>query len=592
MAWNDLPPKSEELSPQSKWSDLPPDQELKPKSAFSISKRGLLKGVAEALPVAGSLAGGAVGFLSPIPGGTIAGGALGAAGGKALENIIEGQLLNEPKSTAELVIEPLKEGAIDVVAGKGAQLVGKGLLAAGRGVKSLIAEPAIEQMKIFGAPAIQNADEVIAAGKRLGVTPTRGMLTDEKAVQNLESGLSQGAWRTGTRLRKQLTDVGRGLIKAGEETFERTGAPTSLESAQLAKKSMAGKLQSAVEPAVEIYKRIESETPFIEIGEKSARAIAKNIEGLPFAKIVGSSEASFAKNIAETVRMSKSLDEIRNVRSYVGKILGDRNASPTMKQTAGEIYGRLSRLEQNSITRAALAAAKSPQHGRAVAKQMLGEIKQANKIYAEASKLTQDLAQSVGLGKVQNYADFIRKVEAMPDEKFLTKFFNTQNYKALKEFQTQFPQAFDALKVAKQAEIYNQSVYKGELSVPSLIRNAKKLSPEVKELVFGKDAVAKLNDMELVANRIYQKVGPSGTPEGMAILEFNPLSPGSWYREFGNSVKKAMLDRPELFRKGAERLGRIGKPLSQESAKKYQTIELGLRQLTRLPDDKVMGSDQ
>lgn len=534
------------------------------------SGSGFLMGAAQALPFAGGALGGLVGSgLGPA--GTAVGAGLGAAGGKALENVIKTQVFGEEKSPVELYTEPVTEGLLDatltgagVAAAKGVGAVVRG----GRGILSkYMAKPMVSKMKDMGAPMVENADDILSAASRLNVKPTRGMLTSSPGYQKLESTLAQSPSGVGQEMADQFKNLRKGLQESSETLLPSKGQ-TAIEASETAKGLIQKSIEKSIEPAVEVYKRIENEVPFMDLSTKSTQAIARNIENLPFAKISGSQESSFAKQMAENVRSIKTVDELRNLKSYVGKLLGDKGTSSTMKSTAGEIYGRLSKMEQNAITRAALSAAKSPQHGRAVAKQMIGEIKGANQIYSQVSNDLKDLAQKVGMGKVQNYADFAQKMNDMSDEKFVAKFFNPGNYKALLSFQKQFPQGFETLKAAKMGELYRDSVVKGEISPQALIRNAEKLSPEVQTLLFGPEGVKKLKDIKTVYNAIYSKAGPSGTPEGMALREFSLLRPSTWYRTLEDSATKYMLERPELFEKGAKVLekGLMPPPVAPKAA--------------------------
>lgn len=100
-------------------------------------KSGLLKSSLETLPAAGAMFGGAAGFASPVPGGTLVGSGLGAYLGKALENVGEKYLLDEEKTRPEIYAEPVGE-ALSAIAGEGAgQIAGKVLGGLKTGLKSV-----------------------------------------------------------------------------------------------------------------------------------------------------------------------------------------------------------------------------------------------------------------------------------------------------------------------------------------------------------------------------------------------------------------------------------------------------------------------
>lgn len=548
-------------------------QEFNPDAYLASTEMGTgekwARGALKALPAAGSMVGGVVGSALG-PAGTFGGGLLGAGAGRALQNVGEG-LLGDQQTREQIYTEPIKDIALEAAGAGAAGLLGK---AAGIGAK-YVKEPAEKLLGRLGTPAKQSAPLVQEAGERLGVAPTRGMLVDDSFVQKMESGLAQTPTVSGQAVKDQLENVNKGLMKAGEESLSFGKTPESaIQLSQKAKGAAKAQILKDIEPAAEIYKKIEGDARAIAIGPVSKERIAKNIENLPFAKIKGSPASGYAKQIAENLKGVQSLEELRNLRSYVGKSLDDQNLSPSMRDTATEMYARLSKLEQNSITRSALEAAANPRHGRSVAKEMLKELQQANKTYSNVSKSLQEIAKNSGMGKVQSYGDFIRKMEALPDEKFVSRLFNPANVKNLKAVKKQFPEAYEALRQAKVSEIYNKSVTKGEVSIPKLLANAKKMSPEARELVFGKQSDEVIKDIEMVYNSMYQKVGPSGTPEGREFVAFIPYGPTRWYEELSASARKHILDNPEKFR------GHYDKVVARELNRKIPK-----NNLTRMADE-------
>lgn len=529
-----------------------------------VSVRGLLMGATETLPMVGGLLGGVLGAPAG-PVGMGGGAALGAAGGKALENIIEAQFFDQDKTRSQLWTDPAKEAAFELGSLGVAQMAGgaKGLLRKGY-------EAATKPFRKMATPIKEGGEELIKAGERIGVEPTRGMLTGEATIQRTESALAQSPTSAGQEVLSRLEDVDKGLLRASEEALSAGKTPlTKIQMAEQARKAMGSKIEKAFEPAAKVYERIASETPYVDVAKKGMKAISKNIKNLPYAKIVGSQESAFAKQIGKNLDKIKTLDELRNLRSYVGKQLSDPNVSHTMKQTAGEIYGRLSRAEQRAITREAIKAARNAKHGQTLAGEMIREIKDANKVYSRVSKDLQSLAQKIGMKRPKNYADFMRNLEQIPDEKFMDKFFNPNNIKALKEFQSQFPEAFDQIRKSRIADVYEKSLTKGEVSIPKLLNRVKRMTPEARKLIFGEGSDQKLKDIETVYNATYKKLGPSGTPEGNVWMALKPTKYlTNWLNEWSDAAKKHMLDNPDQFMKMREGyLKRLAERQIPQSAK-------------------------
>lgn len=150
---------SEEFDPKKYAEEAAKEEEFDPK-AYAINAvksepesttKALIRQGVKALPVAGSLIGGAVAGGGTLGTMSIPGSAMGAAGGKILQNAIEQNYLDEPKTVEDYTIEPAKEAAFDYfgnkvvgpVIGYGAQKIGEGLGHLAAGV-SKIPYPVIE----------------------------------------------------------------------------------------------------------------------------------------------------------------------------------------------------------------------------------------------------------------------------------------------------------------------------------------------------------------------------------------------------------------------------------------------------------------
>ena len=125
-------PKQEEAGPWSEYQ-APPIEEEKP----LVTGKGLLKGALESLPMAGSMVGGALGFASPVPGGTIMGAGLGGGAGKALQNIGEKYLLGEEKTRGQIYADPALATLEGTTAEMGGQLIAPAAKLVGEGVKKV-----------------------------------------------------------------------------------------------------------------------------------------------------------------------------------------------------------------------------------------------------------------------------------------------------------------------------------------------------------------------------------------------------------------------------------------------------------------------
>jgi len=97
---------------------------------LGTTPRGIIQGGLNALPMAGMVAGGAVGTAAEPGAGSLVGAGLGSAGGEALKNLGEQYILGQDKTRADIYGNVAKAGVEGAAAEAGGKLLGKGIEAA------------------------------------------------------------------------------------------------------------------------------------------------------------------------------------------------------------------------------------------------------------------------------------------------------------------------------------------------------------------------------------------------------------------------------------------------------------------------------
>lgn len=592
MSWKDRAIKeSEVISSKSSWKD----RAIKEDEDKGITLEGLARGAVQTLPAVGGVLGGLAGTaLGPV--GLLGGGALGAGAGKALENVLESQLFGDEKTRQQIYSDPINEMSAEIVAPAILKPV-VGALRAGRSflTKGTL-EPAENLAMKLQDTVSPRADRILEAAKTFDVTPTQGMLSDSPQIRGIESSLSQQPSTVGVNLKQNIDDIFSGVTKkvGGLSPDE---ALTPVQAGIAARKQIGEELALKTKSAVDFYNSIESTRDAIPINDIAKFRIADNISKLPGSKIAGSAEKSFLNNMSNSLLNLESLTDLKDLRTYAGNIARDKAASPNMRNAAGEVVDRLNRLERSSILRAAKDT--GLKNGEAFGVELINEIKSANKTYAKASQEVKEIAQGMGL-KVRNYQDFVRKIGDIDDEKILGKMFNENSTKTLLKMQKSFPKTYELLRKAKISEMYKNAVVQngvneGELNVKKLLNSVEKLSDESRELIFGKDASKILKDAKTVLASIPEKMGPSGTPQGLMVQEFNLFNPMTWYREIMDQAKKITLDNPGLTRGLAERGKKRAYMKIMEDSPILKDIEnkkFLLRKGGLLQSDRILNEDE
>lgn len=543
--------KSKKKPWEEDWGDIAEVEKSAPapkESPSFMTKEGLKEGLLKSIPIATSAGMGLLGSgLGPA--GTLAGVGMGGAAGKYIEDAIRTQLL-EQKGEENLHTKALQEAAGSVVGEGVGGLLAKGLGGAGKYLSEYLGS------------AKPNAGAITQAAKKIGAPTTPGLLSDSELVQGIESSLIQSPTLAGKALGKKTKGIDKAMNEASELVLQKgakEGIPlsqyeTGLEAQGLLKSEIDEKLA----PAREFYKSYSSEvTPFVSSSAKSKTAVARNIRNLDLANAIkGSPEQGFANQIADSIESSNNLDQVRKIKTYVGNVISEaeRSGNGNMVATAGEIYGKLQRLEQRSLTRGTIEAMASEKKGAKVATQIIGDLKKANSAYRTIMTDLKDLSKEAGLGKVRGPDLFTKQMQSMPPEQMANKFFNVKNFRQIKDLKEKFPKTYEALERAQLANIWKSSLdAKGNISTNKMLNKVRSLGPEVRTQLFGNDDV--LTSLEIMNAAKYPKMGPSGTPQGIEYMNANILNPLTWVNEVVRAGQSAVIQNPGITKT-------VGKSLS------------------------------
>lgn len=514
-----------------------------------IPGEGLLRGALQALPVAGAIGGGLLSGGPSLGLLTAGGAALGGAGGKALQNILESQLLGDQKTRENIYIDPVIEGAWSGL-GEGAGQAIVGSLKTGKGLLKKYV-PGMEMLfKRFEEAPKPDAHLIEEASQRLGLKPTAGMLTENTLRQGMESSLAQSPTAAGQLVARDYKNIYKGL-KSGSEMALKDASDDLVLSGQGARFSINETVKNELRPAVKIYEELAGDAKLIEVNPKTTDRISKNILNMDAAKFKSNPAHSTVKMIAEDMSNVNSLTQLRALKTQTFREM--QAAKGEARYVLGDIYDRLLKAEKSVITRASLEAAENMKQGVEVGRQMISDIKKANKIYRGVNTKIKTLAEEMGIKGIKNHSEFARAIEAMPDEKVAEQFWKNKNNRGMEFFKQEFPEAFEYIRKSKLGDIYNRSILNGEVNVTKLISQSKKMTPQSRKLLFGDDGIQILEDLEKVKNSIPPKMGPSGTPQGQEYRDFLDivLSPADWPKEARRGLQLWVLKNP----KQASRMG-------------------------------------
>jgi len=409
--------------------------------------------------------------------------------------------------------------AIGGALGAGFEGAAKGLQVGARGTENVASK--LKKWIIEEKP---DAKEIEAAAKALGFKPTPGMTTDSQVVQNLESSLSQSPSIPGMLVRRQQKKVAAGLAKGAENLTDDASQLTRFEAGEQAKKQIIENVNKRFKSSKDAFNDLRQYTKDMPSTERSVKAVSNNISKIDeVAVFEDGGAASIARSVNKVLEKQPSADQIKILRTMVGtKAKAAERAGTGDARGIWEIYRKLGRLEESTIKRGVLSSARTDTEGKRIADGMLGQLKSAKKGYSEQMGKIQEVGQATNIRGTQSPRAFTESIDEMQAEKVADKFFNLGNTGARQKSKDVFPEAFQTLRKQRISELRDKAMTKGQLDPSKLIRQVDKLDDEALRDLFL-ESVPTAKNMNKVINSFPNKVGPSGTPQGLMYSNFFDL---------------------------------------------------------------------
>lgn len=494
---------------------------LMPKQEPKKQERDFIRGAFEAAPAALAGLGGGIGATAAgvptlglgAPGGAVVGAGLGGMVGSGIRSLGRRFVYDQPESVGEMYSSAFgKEPIMGAASEAGGQVIAKGMSAAGKGLADLFRQK-------------ENAAAIAESAKRLGIKPTTGMTSGSQTLRGMESSLEQAPTLAGGMVSRQTEGVRKGLERGISDLISDTTSLTPVEVGEKVRSGMVARIGEKTGPVSMMFENVKAMTKDIPIDEKSLARVAKNIEGIDEVRLLPKeSWSAKAKSYAEALGNAQSADEIATIRKTIGEDF--RASEGPERMVLGKIYDKLSKLENNTILRGAVKAARTAKEGKEIGKDLVEESLSARKQWKEIYKSLNEFSQATGLkvGGRENITNILDAIDTMQPEQVAKKFFNTGNIESMRVMSKKFPEQFELLRQAKISELNKASTGLDEKINPkAFLRNIKSMGPEVRDLVFGKDSAQKIEDIMRVVGSAPEMAGPSGTPRGFDLRDvLNP----------------------------------------------------------------------
>lgn len=499
------------------------------------SSKGLLRGAVKALPIAGGMAGGAIGLASPIPGGAAIGGGLGAAGGEALKQAIEQQAgLEEAQPTGQNIAEIGKAGITGLASEMGGQVL----------TKAIGAAPGL--LKRFADIPAKGAEKIKAAAERLGIEPTRGVLSGSEDIKALESSLSQQPTIAGGKVAEKVRAGKAGMEAAAEKTVAERASASPFELGESIKDAVTSKIGEKLAPLKMNYDELAETYQNVALNPKSMKKYAEGLRKSDIGEFPQTDTGAIVHRYADMMESAKSASSLRTLESEAGRALNaaQRAGNYNEVNAYGQVLKTLKRAQQSNIIRSAVEAS-GKKEGQNVSAEVITQLKDTNKGYRALMQEAQTIAEAAGV-RAKSPMQFLDAIEGVSSEQLAQRMFNMNKFKQLSDIKQSLPEQFESLRKAKLDEIANKSVIKGNIDPAKLVKNIKALPKEARELLFGKDNLQRIDDMETIINAAPQMIGPSGTPKGMAWM--NLFKPTHVMDELGSGLQYMLYKKADKIK--------------------------------------------
>lgn len=406
-----------------------------------------------------------------------------------------------------------------------------------------------------------NASEIVKAGELIGAPVLPGQTSASKFIQNLESSLSKQPTIPGVYTQQQIQKGFDAVENVTREALEGGQGLTAFDAGELIKSQIKKTVDDIYAPIKAGYAEREALGEAINLPDKARLKLHDKLVEL--SQKIGSRGGKPEQIVREVSEGALRQNTVRELDLYIGELkAAQRSARISGDFPASQAYGRsVEMVEEFQIREMAkqgkgLATGKIPDFGEgpwnfknaeAMADKAIADKKILDKKYAKLKETLSDLLSEQRLGrKSKNTVGGVEEVlEGVPSEKVIDKMFDPKNGKGLLKLKKNFPEVFDTLIKQKKAQILERATKDGRVNVNQVMREVmdeKKISSKVRELMFDKPTMQKMEAAKTWVEALPKDINPSGTSQGEAFREFLGSPVSSMINNFMSFGSKKLIE--------------------------------------------------
>jgi hypothetical protein len=379
-----------------------------------------------------------------------------------------------------------------------------------------------------------NAGQLKEIGKRMGAVPTKGMQNANPLGQEIENALWQS--RPASVMNRDLINQVQSNIDAtdkyAEGLFKNRSGMSKVDAGREIQPSIVAKLNEKLKKSEELYDNIQKK-----LGLKGfavdTNPINKNLDVLENEFKFDKIGRNWAQDIRAELEIVNTIEDLRLFNRRLNyDVQRYRVADPPLARAAQIMLDRSKTLIDETfngiIENRALDLSKiSPDKAAEFTKYINGlrsDLSNANRLYAEVNKESGSILRTPETANLERGSanTKIEKIAARDFQKIWNDIYSGGNLKKANWLEKNYPDEFNIARNTRLQQIWDESITRRVSNNQSmgskLSQRIRSLSDTEKEILFGKDGIAKANDLAIWFANQPITVGPSGTPKGLQIL--------------------------------------------------------------------------
>jgi hypothetical protein len=399
---------------------------------------------------------------------------------------------------------------------------------------------------------VPNAVEEAIETAGISVSPEiKAALSSDPMIQRHAQVLMDSASKSGIEMNVALKDfknsLGESVLAAMGKTADDIGADLSeAEIGMRVKQSLKQSLKEQMDPISEQFAKVKDEFKSIELPKDSTRPTGKSgsfnpyemtapvaeMETVPgmatklsdklsevaqkegWLAVTDSAEMKIINKIQKDLPKLETLEDLRKYASNIG----DETYRGQMWKLGREVKDIFRNAEDELVSAASAAKyADNPE--------IIEMHSQARNAYKNAMGTIEDLNDRLRVGRYNGPGSFIKALDDMSPEDILRRLSPKGDAAIIGELSTKFPM------VAKEVQNYHLSAAlknagmraaKDEtINTNALFKALDKMSPEMRAFLVSPEAATKIEAVKKLLEAMPEKIGRSGTPEGLSEVLAN-----------------------------------------------------------------------